>query len=47
MSDATTTAIRRSPLLAIYAALVFAFIYLPIIVLVVYHKLIRSSRRNV
>jgi spermidine/putrescine transport system permease protein len=27
---------RRSPLLAIYAALVFAFIYLPIVVLVLY-----------
>jgi ABC-type spermidine/putrescine transport system permease subunit II len=27
---------RRSPLLAVYSALVFAFIYLPIIVLVVY-----------
>src|SRR5215472_9380378 len=27
---------RRSPLLAIYAALVFAFVYLPIVVLVVY-----------
>ncbi|MGB8473224.1 MAG: ABC transporter permease [Candidatus Acidiferrum sp.] len=27
---------RRSPLLAVYAALVFAFIYLPIVVLIVY-----------
>ncbi len=36
MSATTTTATRRSPLLAAYAALVFAFIYLPIVVLVVY-----------
>jgi len=36
MSASAATATRRSPLLAIYAALVFAFIYLPIIVLVVY-----------
>src|SRR5260370_1398124 len=36
MSASTTSAMRRSPLLAIYAVLVFAFIYLPIIVLVVY-----------
>jgi ABC-type spermidine/putrescine transport system permease subunit II len=27
---------RRSPLLAIYAGLVFAFLYLPIVVLVLY-----------
>ena len=27
---------RRSPLLAIYAALVFAFIYLPLVVLILY-----------
>lgn len=33
--NASSTA-RRSPLLAAYAALVFAFIYLPIVVLVVY-----------
>jgi len=32
----TTTILRRSPVLAAYAALVFAFIYLPIVVLVVY-----------
>src|SRR5260221_7200999 len=36
MSASTTSAMRRSPLLAIYAVLVFAFIYLPIVVLVVY-----------
>src|SRR5258708_35668730 len=36
MSASTTSAMRRSPLPAIYAVLVFAFIYLPIIVLVVY-----------
>jgi spermidine/putrescine transport system permease protein len=36
MSAANTTITRRSPVLAAYAALVFAFIYLPIIVLVVY-----------
>jgi spermidine/putrescine transport system permease protein len=36
MSATATTQTRRSPLLAIYAALVFAFIYLPIVVLVVY-----------
>jgi spermidine/putrescine transport system permease protein len=35
MSAGTATT-RRSPLLAAYAALVFAFIYLPIVVLVVY-----------
>jgi len=34
MSAATTT--RRSPLLAAYSALAFAFIYLPILVLVIY-----------
>ena len=27
---------QRSPLLAVYAALVFAFIYLPIVVLILY-----------
>jgi len=36
MSTASATAARRSPLLATYAAIVFAFIYLPIAVLVVY-----------
>ena len=36
MSATSTTSMRRSPLLAAYAALVFAFIYLPIVVLVVY-----------
>jgi len=36
MSTAATHAIRRAPLLAAYSALVFAFIYLPIVVLVVY-----------
>lgn len=36
MSSTTTNSIRRAPLLALYAALVFAFIYLPIVVLVVY-----------
>ena len=36
MSATRTTSMRRSPLLAAYAALVFAFIYLPIVVLVVY-----------
>jgi spermidine/putrescine transport system permease protein len=36
MSAFATSAMRRSPLLAAYSALVFAFIYLPIIVLVVY-----------
>src|ERR1700747_1801430 len=36
MSATSTTSARRSSLLAAYAALVFAFIYLPIIVLVVY-----------
>src|ERR1700693_4554424 len=35
MSAAATSA-RRAPLLALYAALVFAFIYLPIVVLVLY-----------
>jgi spermidine/putrescine transport system permease protein len=34
MSGSAST--RRSPLLAIYAALVFAFIYLPIVVLILY-----------
>ncbi|MGB7470669.1 MAG: hypothetical protein WBW58_14985, partial [Candidatus Acidiferrum sp.] len=28
--------VRRSPLLAFYAALVFAFVYLPIVVLILY-----------
>jgi spermidine/putrescine transport system permease protein len=32
----TRATTRRSPLLAIYAALVFAFIYLPIVVLILY-----------
>lgn len=32
----TSTSSRRSPLLALYAVLVFAFIYLPIVVLIVY-----------
>jgi spermidine/putrescine transport system permease protein len=36
MSAATANPTRRAPLLALYAALVFAFIYLPIVVLVVY-----------
>jgi spermidine/putrescine transport system permease protein len=36
MSTPSNNAARRSPLLAAYAALVFAFIYLPIVVLVVY-----------
>src|SRR5258707_12978910 len=36
MSPSTTTAMPRSPLLPISAALVFAFIYLPIVVLVAY-----------
>src|SRR5207302_8505871 len=36
MSAASPTPTPRPPLLAIYAALVFAFIYLPIVVLVVY-----------
>jgi spermidine/putrescine transport system permease protein len=36
MSAANTTIARRSPILAAYAALVFGFIYLPIIVLVGY-----------
>src|SRR5258708_36827179 len=36
MSASTTSSLKPSPLLAIYAVLVFAFIYLPIIVLVVY-----------
>lgn len=35
MNPAATTA-RRAPLLAAYSALVFAFIYLPILVLVIY-----------
>src|SRR5258706_16400913 len=35
MSAAPTSTLRRSPLLAAYALLVFAFIYLPIVVLVV------------
>ena len=36
MSAPSTNRTRRSPLLAAYAILVFAFIYLPIVVLVVY-----------
>jgi spermidine/putrescine transport system permease protein len=36
MSSPPTLATRRSPLLAAYALLVFAFIYLPIVVLIVY-----------
>jgi len=36
MSASTTTATRRPLLLGAYAALVFAFIYLPIVVLVLY-----------
>ena len=36
MSTSSAGAMHRSPLLAVYSALVFAFIYLPIIVLVVY-----------
>jgi len=36
MSATSTTSTRRAPLLTVYAALVFAFIYLPIVVLVVY-----------
>jgi spermidine/putrescine transport system permease protein len=36
MSTRSTYRTRRSPLLAAYAILVFAFIYLPIVVLVVY-----------
>lgn len=36
MSRSSNSANSRSPLLAAYAALVFAFIYLPIVVLVVY-----------
>ena len=36
MSSPATPATRRSPLLAAYALLVFAFIYLPIVVLIVY-----------
>jgi len=36
MSSQPSVANRRSPLLACYAAMVFAFIYLPIVVLVVY-----------
>ena len=36
MSSSSNSANSRSPLLAAYAALVFAFIYLPIVVLVVY-----------
>jgi spermidine/putrescine transport system permease protein len=36
MSATSNPATRRSPLLVTYAAMVFAFIYLPIIVLVVY-----------
>src|ERR1700730_8802036 len=31
-----TSPTRRSPLLAMYAALVFAFIYLPVVVLILY-----------
>ena len=31
-----TTATRRAPWLAVYAAAVFAFIYLPIVVLIAY-----------
>ena len=36
MSSHATNATRRAPLLALYSALVFAFIYLPIVVLIVY-----------
>jgi len=36
MSESSANATRRPPLLAAYAALVFAFIYLPIAVLVIY-----------
>jgi len=36
MSATSSNTARRSPFLAAYAALVFAFIYLPIVVLVVY-----------
>jgi len=36
MSATATNSTRRAPLLALYSAFVFAFIYLPIIVLVVY-----------
>src|SRR5207249_9494201 len=36
MSASTTTATRRPLLLGAYAALVFAFIYLPVVVLILY-----------
>src|SRR5262245_44633870 len=36
MNESSANATRRTPLLAVYAALVFAFIYLPIAVLVIY-----------
>lgn len=36
MNTSANSAVRRAPLLAAYSALVFAFIYLPIAVLVVY-----------
>src|SRR5580765_829680 len=36
MTAHSDNSIRKSPLLAAYAAFVFAFIYLPIVVLVVY-----------
>ena len=36
MSSHATNSTRRAPLLALYSAFVFAFIYLPIVVLVVY-----------
>ena len=35
---------RRSPILRIYAAFVFAFIYLPIVVLVVYFVVLQIPR---
>jgi len=36
MSASANTATHRSPFLTAYAGMVFAFIYLPIVVLVVY-----------
>jgi spermidine/putrescine transport system permease protein len=36
MSSHVTNAIRRAPVLALYSAFVFAFIYLPIVVLIAY-----------
>ena len=36
MSSHATNSTRRAPLLALYSAFVFAFIYLPIVVLIVY-----------